>query len=115
MTPYTAKDLLGKIDLAPFTIIRRLTKYFLCVLNSVVISSKNNKALLESRRFFLCLLRRFEMNKVRHVLQVIVDKFESGEIPDAVAFASYPIPDIPSYEWSFTNRTLMFLGGTGDA
>ena len=54
-------------------------------------------------------------NKVTQVLQVIVDKFKSGEIPDAVAFASYPIPDIPSSEWSFTNRTLMFLGGTGDA
>ena len=55
------------------------------------------------------------MNNVRQVLQVIVDKFKSGEIPDAVAFASYPLPDIPSCEWSFTNRTLMFLGGTGDA
>jgi len=54
-------------------------------------------------------------NKVTQVLQVIVDKFKSGEIPDAVAFASYPMPDIPSCEWSFTNRTLMFLGGTGDA
>ncbi|MBT4483582.1 MAG: antirestriction protein [Candidatus Latescibacteria bacterium] len=55
------------------------------------------------------------MNKVTQILQVIVDKFKSGEIPDAVAYASYPIPDIPSCEWSFTNRTLMFLGGTGDA
>jgi len=53
--------------------------------------------------------------KVRQVLQVIVDKFKSGEIPGAVAFARYPIPDIPSSEWSFMNRTLMFLGGTGDA
>ncbi len=53
--------------------------------------------------------------KVRQVLQVIVDTFKSGEILDAVAFASYPIPNIPSCTWSFTNRTLMFLGGTGDA
>ena len=53
--------------------------------------------------------------KVRKVLNVIVSKFKSGEIPEAVALASYPIPDIPSSKWSFTNRTLMFLAGTGDA
>jgi len=54
-------------------------------------------------------------DKVKQVLGVIIDKFESGEIPEAVALASYPIPDIPSSKWSFTNRTLMFLSGTGDA
>lgn len=53
--------------------------------------------------------------KVRNVLNTIVEKFKSGEIPEAVAMASYPIPDIPSTKWSFTNRTLMFLAGTGDA
>ena len=54
-------------------------------------------------------------DKVKQVLGVILDKFKSGEIPEAVALASYPIPDIPSSKWSFTNRTLMFLAGTGDA
>ena len=54
-------------------------------------------------------------DKVKQVLNVIVDKFKSGEIPKAVALASFPIPDIPSCRWSFTNRTLMFLSGTGDA
>jgi hypothetical protein len=54
-------------------------------------------------------------DKVKEVLNVIVDKFKSGEIPEAVALASFPIPDIPSSKWSFTNRTLMFLSGTGDA
>ena len=53
--------------------------------------------------------------RVQNVLKTIVDKFKSGEIPEAVAMASYPIPDIPSAKWSFTNRTLMFLAGTGDA
>jgi len=53
--------------------------------------------------------------KVKQVLNVILDKFKSGEIPEAVALASYPIPDIPSSKWSFTNRMLMFLSGTGDA
>ena len=53
--------------------------------------------------------------RVKSVLDVIVSKFKSGDIPEAVALASYPIPDIPSSKWSFTNRTLMFLSGTGDA
>lgn len=53
--------------------------------------------------------------RVRNVLNTIVEKFKSGEIPEAVAMASFPIPDIPSSKWSFTNRTLMFLSGTADA
>lgn len=53
--------------------------------------------------------------RVREILDGIIDKFKSGEIPDAVAMASFPIPDIPSSKWSFTNRLLMFLAGTGDA
>jgi hypothetical protein len=54
-------------------------------------------------------------NKVRQTLNVIVEKFKSGEIPEAVAMASFPVADTPSSKWSFTNRTLMFLAGTGDA
>jgi antirestriction protein ArdC len=53
--------------------------------------------------------------RVKNVLSTIVEKFKSGEIPEAVAMASFPIPDIPSGRWSFTNRTLMFLAGTADA
>ena len=53
--------------------------------------------------------------KVKTVLDGILEKFRTGDIPKAVALASFPIPDIPSSNWSFTNRTLMFLSGTGDA
>lgn len=53
--------------------------------------------------------------RVQDVLNTIIEKFKTGEIPEAVAMASYPMPDIPSRNWSFTNRTLMFLSGTGDA
>lgn len=53
--------------------------------------------------------------KVYQVLDTILEKFKSGQIPEAVAMATFPIPDIPSCKWSFTNRTLMFLSGTGDA
>ncbi len=53
-------------------------------------------------------------DKVKQVLNVILDKFKSGDIPEAVAYAIYPIPEIPSAKWSLTNRTLMFLSGTMD-
>ena len=53
--------------------------------------------------------------KVKQVLSSIVEKFKSGEIPQAVAMACFPIPDTPSSHWSFTNRIIMFLSGTGDA
>jgi len=56
------------------------------------------------------------MNKnIQTVLKSIVSAFESGNVPEAVAIASFPIPDIPSAKWSFTNRTIQFLSGTADA
>jgi len=39
-------------------------------------------------------------NKVKQVLNVILDKFKSGDIPEAVAYSVFPIPDIPSSKWS---------------
>jgi antirestriction protein ArdC len=53
--------------------------------------------------------------KVKEVLNTIIDKFKSGDIPQAVAYSMFPIPDIPSAKWSILNRTLMFLSGTQDA
>ena len=53
--------------------------------------------------------------KVKQILASIVDTFKSGKILDAVALASFPVPDIPSTRWSFMNRTIMFLSGTIDA
>ena len=54
-------------------------------------------------------------NKVKIVLNTILEKFESGDIPEAIAMASFPIPNLPSTKWSFFNRILMFLSGTCDA
>ena len=54
-------------------------------------------------------------SKVKEVLDNILDRFKSGDIPEAIAMASYPIADTPSKFWSFTNRTIMFIQGTGDA
>jgi antirestriction protein ArdC len=54
-------------------------------------------------------------DRVRQALSVIVEKFKSGDIPEAVAMATFPVANVPSGKWSFLNRTLMFLSGTGDA
>ena len=55
------------------------------------------------------------MKQVREVLNGILERFKSGDIPEAIALASYPRLDIPSGQWSLLNRTLMFLSGTDDA
>lgn len=52
---------------------------------------------------------------VKQVLNSILDRFKTGDIPDAVAMSMFPIPDIPCTHWSILNRTLMFLSGTQDA
>ena len=53
--------------------------------------------------------------RVREVLTGILERFKSGDIPEAIALASYPRMDIPSGQWSLLNRTLMFISGTNDA
>jgi len=53
--------------------------------------------------------------KIESVLESIVDTFRTGSIPEAVALASFPVPDTPSSKWSFLNRTVMYLSGTIDA
>lgn len=53
--------------------------------------------------------------KMRQVLDVILEKFRTGEVPEAVAMIMFPIPDLPSSKWSLLNRTLMFFAGTQDA
>ncbi len=55
------------------------------------------------------------MEKVRLALEGIIKKFESGDIPQTIAYATFPIPNIPAAKWSFLNRTLMFIAGTQDA
>jgi len=45
----------------------------------------------------------------------IIASFERGDIPEAIAYSMFPIPNIPSAKWSLLNRTLMFLAGTQDA
>ncbi|MFC1816438.1 antirestriction protein [Thermodesulfobacteriota bacterium] len=53
--------------------------------------------------------------RVKNVLNIIVGRFQSGDIPEAIAYAMFPFTDVPSANWSLLNRTLMFLSGTMDA
>ena len=54
-------------------------------------------------------------DRVKNVLNSILRRFETGDIPEAIAYSMFPFPDVPSAEWSLLNRTLMFLSGTMDA
>ena len=54
-------------------------------------------------------------NRVQVELQQLVQAWQEGQIADAVALATFPYPDIPAAQWSFSNRVLMALQGTGDA
>lgn len=53
--------------------------------------------------------------KVNQALEGILARFESGEIPEAIAYSIFPGADIPSAKWSLMNRILMYASGTRDA
>jgi hypothetical protein len=38
--------------------------------------------------------------KVRQALQSIVQRFENGDIPEVIAYSTFPIPNIPATKWS---------------
>jgi len=54
-------------------------------------------------------------DKVKQVLNGILEQFRTGDLPEAVAFLMLTVPeDIPSKNWSLINRTVMFLANTYD-
>jgi len=53
--------------------------------------------------------------KARQALQSIIQSFENGDIPEVIAYSTFPIPNIPAAKWSLLNRMLMFIAGTMDA
>ena len=54
-------------------------------------------------------------DRIKAVLDGILERFKTGNIPEAVAYSMFPIPDVPSAKWSILNRIIMFLAGTSDA
>ena len=53
--------------------------------------------------------------KVSETLNKIVELFKTGNVPKAIAIATYPPFDVPSNSWSLSNRIIMTLNGTSDA
>lgn len=53
--------------------------------------------------------------RVTEVLQLLVTEFKNGTIPEAIAYTTFPIPNIPSARWSMLNQLIMFYSGTKDA
>ena len=54
-------------------------------------------------------------SKINETLSGILEIFKSGQIPAAVSYAAFPPFDIPSEQWSFLNRIIMWMSGTFDA
>jgi len=54
-------------------------------------------------------------DKVKLVLDGIVEQFKAGDIPEAITHSMFPVPDLPSSSWSLLNRTAMYVSGTIDA
>jgi len=54
--------------------------------------------------------------RVKEVLNRLLLEFKDGsKIPEAIAYTSFPIPNIPSASWSMMNQIMMFFAGTQDA
>jgi len=53
--------------------------------------------------------------KVKSALEDILRRFETEDIPIAIAISAFPIPNIPAKKWNLLNRILMVLAGTNDA
>jgi hypothetical protein len=51
----------------------------------------------------------------QEALSGILQEFQQGTIPEAIALAMFPQADIPSAKWSLLNRLLMLCAGTSDA
>lgn len=54
-------------------------------------------------------------DKVRSVLDSVVEQFRTGYIPDSISISMFPFPNLPSTKWSLLNRTAMLISGTMDA
>ena len=53
--------------------------------------------------------------RANEVANLIIEKFESGDVPDALAQVFINRGDIPSCKWSWGNQLLMVFSGTMDA
>lgn len=53
-------------------------------------------------------------DNVKETLNIILEKFASGDIVEPVALAMFPGSNIPSAKWSLLNRAIMYCHNTDD-
>ena len=53
--------------------------------------------------------------RVTATINRIVSLFESEDVPQVIAIATFPPYDVPSKYWSLANKIIMMLAGTSDA
>ena len=53
--------------------------------------------------------------RISNTLRNIVELFQNGNVPQAIAIATFPRLDVPSSHWSLSNRLIMAKTGTSDA
>ena len=54
-------------------------------------------------------------DRAKGVLDRVLEAFETGAVPEAIARSVLPAFDVPSSRWSLNNRILMCFAGTADA
>lgn len=54
-------------------------------------------------------------SNVKSVLDSIIEVFQSGKIPEAIAISTFPRIVCPCQNWSLLNRILVYLSNTDDA
>lgn len=54
-------------------------------------------------------------DKVKQIIDKLLESFESGNVPEALSIAVLPRLDVPCSKWSFCNRLILFFAGTSDA
>ena len=53
--------------------------------------------------------------RIQSAIRKIIDLFVSGNVPQAIAIATFPPFDVPSNAWSLLNRLIMAFSGTSDS
>ena len=56
-----------------------------------------------------------QKDRAEEILNTLLAQFESGNIPDAIAIATFPRYVTPSSKWSLGNRIIQMFAGTADA
>lgn len=59
--------------------------------------------------------RQQQKERISAAVNKVVELFDSGDIPKAIAVSTYPPYDMPCVKWSLMNRMIMWASGTIDA